>query len=137
MLCLKKEFAICLLITTSLFFSTALVFAETSTVSWDANTESDLSGYKIYYGTSSGSYDDVLDVGNTTSFPINNLVVGTTHFFVVTAFDLNNFSEPSDEAFIENVNNYSISPDIQVVGAALDQSLTRVHLVTSDHRDGD
>ncbi len=87
MLCLKKESAACLLIITSLFFSTTLAFAETATVSWDANTESDLSGYKIYYGTSSGSYDDVVDVGNKTSFSINNLVVGTTYFFVVTAFD--------------------------------------------------
>ncbi len=49
MLCLKKEFATCLLITTSLFFSTALVFAETATVSWDANTESDLRGYEISF----------------------------------------------------------------------------------------
>ena len=63
------------------------LFANTVTVSWTANTESDLSGYKIYYGTSSGSYDDALDVGNKTSFSINNLVVGTTYFFAVTAYD--------------------------------------------------
>ena len=68
------------------------------TVSWNAQTESDLSGYKIYYGTESGSYDDVLDVGDTTSFPINNLVVGTTYFFVVTAYDFSgNESGFSDE----------------------------------------
>ena len=87
MLYLKKKFAVCLPIITSLFFLSMPAFAETATVSWDANTESDLSGYKIYYGTSSGSYDDVVDVGNTTSFSINNLVDGTTYFFVVTAFD--------------------------------------------------
>ena len=98
MLCLKKESITCLLIITSLFFSTTLTFAETATVSWDANTESDLSGYKIYYGTSSGSYDDALDVGNKTSFSINNLGVGTTYFFAVTAYDFSgNESGFSDE----------------------------------------
>ncbi len=68
-----------------------------ATVSWGANSESDLSGYKIYSGTSSGSYDDALDVGNKTSFIINNLVIGTTYFFAVTAYDSSgnesNFSE--------------------------------------------
>ena len=98
MLCLKKSFATSLLIITSLFFSIAPAFAETATVSWDANTENDLSGYKIYYGTSSGSYDNVLDVGNTTSFVINNLVAGTTYFVVVTAYDFSrNESGFSDE----------------------------------------
>lgn len=171
MLCLKNESAACLLIITSLFFSATLAFAETATVSWDANTESDLSGYKIYYGTSSGSYDDVVDVGNTTSFSINNLVVGTTYFFVVTAFDFSGnesgfsnevsftptqgtppqitgvsvgddtkldvlFSEPLDKASAENPANYSIDGGVQVLTAALDADLITVHLTTSQHTKG-
>ena len=66
----------------------------TATVSWDRVTQnsdgtpiSDLSGYKIYYGTSSGNYDDVLDVGNVTSFIINQLEDMRTYFFAVTAYD--------------------------------------------------
>ena len=38
--------------------------AENVTVSWDANTESDLLGYKIYYGTSPGSYSQVIDIAS-------------------------------------------------------------------------
>lgn len=171
MLCLKKSFTTHLLVITSLFFSTALAFAETATVSWDANTENDLSGYKIYYGTSSGSYDDVLDVSNTTSFLINNLVIGTTYFFVVTAYDFSGnessfssevnftptqgtppqitgvsvvddteldvlFSKPLDKASAENLANYSISGGVQVLTAALDDDLITVHLTTSQHTKG-
>ena len=33
---------------------------------WDANTESDLAGYKIHYGLASGQYTNTVDVGNVT-----------------------------------------------------------------------
>ncbi len=171
MLCLKKDFATRVLIITSLIFSTALAFAETATVSWDANTESDLSGYKVYYGTSSGSYDVVADVRNKNSHQINSLVAGTTYFFVVTAYDFSGnesgfseevsftptvgtppqitgvsvgddtkldvlFSQPLDKASAENAANYSISGGVQVLTAVLDPDLITVNLTTSPHTKG-
>ncbi len=67
------------------------------TVSWDANSESDLLGYKIYYGNTSGSYSNVIDVGNVIEFQINNLSAGS-YFFTVTAYDnANNESDYSVE----------------------------------------
>ncbi len=81
-------------------------FAGSATVSWDANTESDLSGYNIYYGTNSGSYDDVVNVGNNISWFVNNLTVNVIYYFVVTAYDFSgNESEFSDEV------STTISPD--------------------------
>ena len=32
-------------------------------LAWNANSESDLAGYKIYYGTASGNYSVSKDVG--------------------------------------------------------------------------
>ena len=60
-----------------------------ATVSWNANTESDLAGYRIYVGTRSGNYGFAgpFEVTNRTNFTIQNLPVGATYFFAVSAFD--------------------------------------------------
>ncbi|HDL18986.1 MAG TPA: T9SS type A sorting domain-containing protein [Bacteroidetes bacterium] len=64
-----------------------LLFGKSVTVSWDANTEADLLGYKIYYGTASRSYSKVVDVSNVVQYQIDNLSEGQTYYFAVTAYD--------------------------------------------------
>jgi|GEM_PF-5013308 len=57
-----------------------------------------VSGYKIYYGTESGNYTTVLNVGNVTSFTVPNLTANTTYYFVVTVYDAAGVeSDPTDE----------------------------------------
>jgi hypothetical protein len=58
----------------------------TATVTWAANNEADLAGYKLYVGTVSGVYNKTIDVGNRTSYVIT-LPKGVTYFFAVTAYD--------------------------------------------------
>jgi len=70
-------------------------------VSWNANTEDDLAGYKVYYGTASRSYGSGLDVGNVTSYRFDNVPLGRTYYIAVTAYDTsNNESGYSEEASI-------------------------------------
>ncbi len=57
------------------------------TLAWDPNTEPDLAGYKLYYGTSSGSYQQSVNVGNLTQYSLSNLQDGVTYYFAVTAYD--------------------------------------------------
>ncbi len=58
-------------------------------LNWNANTEPDLAGYKIYRARSSGAYGAAVATvpANTTSFVATGLERGGTYFFVITAFD--------------------------------------------------
>ena len=42
-------------------------------LAWDAVSDPRLTGYKVYYGTSSRNYTGQIDVGNTTSRTVSNL----------------------------------------------------------------
>jgi len=80
--------------------STAVHSATTdsATLQWAANSESDLAGYKVYQGTTAGSYGPSIDVKNFTSYTVSNLQAGLTYSFAITAYDLSgNESYPSDE----------------------------------------
>ena len=57
-----------------------------ATVTWAANSEADLAGYKLHVGTTSGVYSQTIDVGRVTSYAIA-LPKGVTYFFALTAYD--------------------------------------------------
>jgi len=63
--------------------------SSSATLTWTANSESDLAGYKIYRATGSGTYGAPLAVLPTTQtlYQATGLETGTTYFFVVTAYD--------------------------------------------------
>jgi hypothetical protein len=62
-------------------------------LAWDANTESDLAGYHVYYGTSSGAYTNLVDAGmaalsdGTVTYSLTNLTKGQTYCIAVTAYN--------------------------------------------------
>ena len=77
-----------------LFGIVSVSHAGQAILSWDppaTNTDgsalTDLAGYKIYYGTSSGNYSTVITVGNVTTYTITGLTDNITYYFATTAYD--------------------------------------------------
>ena len=62
-------------------------FAASVDLAWDPNTEPELAGYKIYWGSSSGNYTSSSDVGKTTTCTISGVEEGKTYYFAATAYD--------------------------------------------------
>jgi Fibronectin type III domain len=61
-----------------------------ATLTWTANTEPDLAGYKVYVGTASGLYNfpgSAFLIGRVTSYTVSNLPMGQTYFFAISAYD--------------------------------------------------
>lgn len=78
-----------------------LAFQQTGrgvTLEWDPNQESDIAGYRLYYGTSSGNYSNTIEVGNETTALVEQLDPAGTYYFAVTAYNTEGLeSLPSDE----------------------------------------
>lgn len=82
-------------------FFPAMGFAASILVNWNANTESDLAGYIVYYGVQSGVYSAAVDVNKVTSYQINNATTGATYYIALSAYDTSgNESNLSTEASI-------------------------------------
>ena len=80
-----------------LLLSTAAWAGSDVTLSWDANTEADLAGYRLHYGNAPGIYDNQVDVGLVTIHTVADLPDGT-YYFALTAYDTSaNESEYSNE----------------------------------------
>jgi len=55
-------------------------------LTWDANKEPDIAGYKVYYGTTPGKYGTGIDVGNVTEYTLEGLVNGRRYYVAIKAY---------------------------------------------------
>jgi hypothetical protein len=68
------------------------------TLAWRASRSTDVTGYRIFYGLSSGNYTQQMDAGNKTSATVSGLSGNKTYYFVATAYNSDGLqSEASNE----------------------------------------
>ena len=107
-----------LILTLAILFFAVSAFAATNvTLRWNANTESDLVGYRIYRSTIQGSGyvkvgQDV--IASTTEFVDMNVPDGT-YYWVVTAFDTEN---------LESIYSNEVTTKLDSTAPAPPQNLT-------------
>lgn len=58
----------------------------TVNLEWDRNPETNIAGYFVHYGTTSGDYSKSLEVSTLPAATLSNLESGTTYYCVVQAF---------------------------------------------------
>ena len=95
------------------------VIAQGTYLRWNANYETDLAGYRAYYGTSSAQYDRTVNLGMVTRLNLSNLNLreNASYYISITAYDsAGNESGLSDELQLnldEGISDYFDNcPDI-------------------------
>ncbi len=86
---------------------TAPVYAGSVTVTWDPNTEPDVTGYRVLYGTQSGVYTFSQAAGNVTTWTVDNLTAGQIYYFVVQAVNAAGMTSPLSQEVSTSVPNAS------------------------------
>jgi len=76
---------------------------ESVTIVWDPNNEPDLAGYKLYSGTTSGLYENKIDVGLDTYHTITDLEPGKTYYITATAYNVYGVESAFTEKIIHTV----------------------------------
>jgi len=71
----------------------------------DGSALADLAGFRIYYGTTSGSYSKSITINSayTTNYTISNLSAGT-YYMIVKAFDTSNNESAASSQLSKTIN---------------------------------
>ena len=81
----SRLFAI-LLTSAALLFTCEAHASQSVNLAWDPNSEQNLAGYRVYYGTESSNYTQTMDA-SIPSATVTDLTEGTTYYFAVTAYN--------------------------------------------------
>jgi hypothetical protein len=104
------------------------------TAAWSPNPEANIAGYQLMYGTASGSYTTVIDVGKVTSYSFS-VTGGVTYYFVLQAYNTSGTYSPysAEVAFLvplpASPSISSVSPSSGAVGTVI--TITGSNLGTS------
>jgi Fibronectin type III domain len=87
-----------------LFLPTVVNATQSVRLAWDANSEPDIGGYRLYYGPESGNYANMRDV-LSSHLTLTDLSDGTTYYFAVSAYNTDGI-----EGALSDEVSYSVPP---------------------------
>jgi hypothetical protein len=88
-------------------------------LTWEVNSETDISGYRVYYGTSNRDYGLPIPVDGT-EYSIAGLVTDVTYYFAVTAVD----TSGNESGFSEEIELTNIIEDAPPTSVSLTSDLS-------------
>ncbi len=98
-------------------------------LTWSANPENNIAGYRVYYGTASRVYPNSADAGSQTTYTVTGLGPGT-YYFAVTAYN----TSAQESAFSSEVSKVidatgdSTSPSVPTNLTAVPMSASQINL---------
>ena len=100
----RRRFLTLFLFVSLLVFGSAFdASAASIKLAWDASPDPLVTGYRLYYGSSSGMYTFVVDAGNRTDYTVTGLDAGLTYYFTATAY-----TGTGDESTFSNETSYTL-----------------------------
>ncbi len=108
---MSRKVSLLTLLAFALLLSPMVAYGATVTLAWNANTETDLAGYKIYYGTvsrirSATTIPSSIDVGNITqSIRLTDLDEDDTYYLAATAYDQDNNESAYSVELVHSTGN--------------------------------
>jgi len=82
---LVRDLILAFCIAVGLLITFSLVFSAEIRLAWDSSPDTEIAGYKLYYGRASGGYDAAIDIGNTSSYTLS--VPKGKYYIALTAYD--------------------------------------------------
>ena len=108
------------------------LFGASVVLRWQPNTEPDLTGYNIYYGTQPRSYRPPIPVEGTATYTLEGLEENTLYYFAVTAVDNNG----NESGFSEEISKSISAPDATAPVIAITTPTDTDRYTTSNPRVG-
>ncbi len=76
-----------LMILTVIAFALPLKAATNLQVSWSQSSDTNVLGYKLYYGTASQQYTNAILAGNVTNITVSGIQPGVRYYFAATSYN--------------------------------------------------
>ncbi len=126
---LSRRFFLGLALLFSLVAAPGLRAANVSlSLDWDQNSEPDIGGYRVHYGTVDAPYTEVLDVPSNSA-SITDLVAGSTYIFAVSAYT----TAGAESEYSTPITVFANATPNGPQQATLDNISSRVFVTTGDN----